>query len=178
MAKVDPQLAKILTQMTRYHFEDRYQSAQSALQALTAFSQAGINKPQPITTINQSVLNDLDTTHAAIAASARAENELVAPSLLPDANLQNSIEQSQSHSVSINRQTAPTEIDSSSAIKPQFAKIIFAIAIALGTVIIGGIYLLMQQSILNPQLDTPAPSEIPNSSTPRMKQGEGFRKNL
>ncbi|HEY9769423.1 MAG TPA: serine/threonine-protein kinase [Coleofasciculaceae cyanobacterium] len=179
LAKVDPQLAEILTQMTRYQFEDRYQSAQTALQALTAFSQAGTTKPQSITTINQSVLNNLDTTHSAIAASARAENELVAPSLLPDANLPNSIEQSQSHSVPINRQTAPTEIDSSSEIKPQFAKIISAIAIALGTMIIGGIYLLMQQSILKPQLNnTPAPSEIPNSSTPRMKQGEGFRKNL
>ncbi len=171
LAEIDPQLAQILTQMTRYHFEDRYQSARSALQAVNDFSQDVPTKLQLTTTIDRSVLDD------STAASAKTENESVARSLLPGINLGNPIEPSQSYSVLPNKQTAASKTNSSSE-KSKFTRIIFTGAIALGAVIFGGIYFLMQQTVLQPQLDRPAPSDIPDSSTPRVKQGEGFRKDL
>ena len=45
LVSVSPGLAKILTQMVRYHFRDRYQNAAEALQALQALSL--VRKPEP-----------------------------------------------------------------------------------------------------------------------------------
>ncbi|MGF1591469.1 MAG: protein kinase [Pleurocapsa sp.] len=176
LAKIDPQLAKILTQMTRYHFEDRYQSASSALQAVNDFSKDVPTKLQLTTTIDRSVLDNSDENPLTTAASAK--EEAIAVSSLPGTNLGNPIEPSQSYGVLPNRQAVVTETNASSSMKSAFAKIIWGAAIALGAVIFGGIYLLMQQTILQPPLEPPAPSKIPNSSTPRIKQGEGFRRDL
>ncbi|MGL4881135.1 MAG: protein kinase domain-containing protein, partial [Waterburya sp.] len=47
LADVNPQLAKILTKMTKYHFKDRYQSATVVLQALDSIPNANSIEPQP-----------------------------------------------------------------------------------------------------------------------------------
>ena len=51
---VSPGLAKILTQMTRYHFKDRADSATEILQELAKLPTSNITKPQSITAVHPS----------------------------------------------------------------------------------------------------------------------------
>ena len=152
LAQVDPRLAKILTQMTRYHFKDRYQSARSALQDLKSLCDERV-KPQAIATVT---------------TSAPGEPEL-AVTPLSNYNLPNTVEQN-SHS---DLSSLAREMNSDSVTVPQFEKrtSLRGMAIALILIIIGGAYLLMQQS----QSDIPTSEP---SSTPRVNQGEGFRRDL
>ncbi|MGB5715156.1 MAG: serine/threonine-protein kinase [Waterburya sp.] len=176
LAEVNPGLAKILTEMTRYHFEDRYQSAQEALQALNAFSDVGVTKPQSYTTINQSLSDDLNTNYVTtVAVSNISANESAAPALSANTNLPSQHYYISLPIPSLDVQTKPiSELAQPILGKKEVSKTIkpfVSLAIALGSIIIGGIYLFMQQ---------PAPEspQIPDSSTPRMDQGDGFRDNL
>lgn len=160
LAKVDPRLAKILTQMTRYHFKDRYQSAREALQDLKSLCDA--IKPEIVTV--ESSLSSEDVT-----TSALAEPELAVTSV-SNHNLPNTIEQNPN---SVGDLSLATEISPDSVTVPLFEKrtSLRGIAIALILIIIGGAYFLMQQS----QSDIPTSKP---SSTPRVNQGEGFRRDL
>ena len=164
LAKVDSRLAKILTQMTRYHFKDRYQSARSALQDLKSLCDARVT--QAIASVEGSLLSE-DVT---VTTSAQAEPELAVTSV-SNYNLPNTDEPN----LNSDRDLSPlaTEINADSVTVPQFEKrtSLRGIAIALILIIIGGAYLLMQQSQSN------IPTSKP-SSTPRINQGEGFRRNL
>lgn len=158
LAKVDPRLAKIITQMTRYHFKDRYQSARSALQDLKSLCDA--IKPQAIATLERSFT---------VTTSAPAEPELAVTSV-SNYNLANTVEPNLNSDRDL---SLATEISPDSITVPQFEKrtSLRRMAIALILIIIGGAYLLIQQSQSN------IPTSKP-SSTPRMNQGEGFRRDL
>jgi serine/threonine-protein kinase len=153
LAKVDPRLAKIITQMTRYHFKDRYQSARLALQDLKSLCDARV-RPQAIATVT---------------TSAPGEPELAVTSV-SNYNLANTIQPNLNSDRDL---SLATEISPDSVTVPQFEKktSLRGMAIALILIIIGGVYLLMQQSQSN------IPTSKP-SSTPRTNQGEGFRRDL
>jgi len=184
LAQVNPGLTKVLNQMTRYDFQDRYQSAAEALQALNALSDAGKTKSQSLTTINQSLSDDSKEASATTAAvSDTLKPKSVAPVLSSNSNLPSQTEaNSNKQYVSFPKLTPdikpnPVSQVASSRLGKQKAsqnkhKISYVnVAIALGAIIIGGIYLLMQQT-------TPNSSPIPDSETPRLNQGEGFRDDL
>ena len=168
LAKVDPRLAKILTQMTRYHFKDRYQSARAALQDLKSLCDARVKPHSTFTT--ERTLKSEDVTFFTVSTSTKAEPELAVTSV-PNHNLPNTIQPN----LNSDRDLSPlaTEISPDSVTVPQFEKrtSLRGIAIALILIIIGGAYLLMQQSQSN------IPTSKP-SSTPRVNQGEGFRRDL
>ena len=167
LASVDPRLAKILTQMTRYHHQDRYQSAREALQDLMNFCKAKNKSTKIAASLSTSEDIAYSTT---VSTSTHAEPELAVRSV-SNYNLPNTIEQNP-HSVGEISPLA-TKISVDSITIPQSEKRrVWGIAIALILIIIGGAYLFMQQS----SSDTPTPPE-PNS-TPRINQGEGFRRDL
>ena len=167
LASVDPRLAKILTQMTRYHHQDRYQSAREALQDLMNFCKAKNKSTKIAASLSTSEDIAYSTT---VSTSTQAEPELAVRSV-SNYNLPNTIEQNP-HSVGEISPLA-TKISLDSITIPQSEKRrVWGIAIALILIIIGGAYLFMQQF----SSDTPTPPE-PNS-TPRINQGEGFRRDL
>ena len=167
LASVDPWLAKILTQMTRYHHQDRYQSAREALQDLMNFCKAENKSTKIVASLSTGEDIAYSTT---VSTSTQAEPELAVRSV-SNYNLPNTIEQNP-HGVGEISPLA-TKISVDSITIPQSEKRrVWGIAIAFILIIIGGAYLFMQQS----SSDTPTPPE-PNS-TPRINQGEGFRRDL
>jgi serine/threonine-protein kinase len=182
LTQVNPRLAKILTKMTRYHFEDRYQSAQEALQALNALSDANVSTPQSVTATNQSLSDDLNTNYlTSMSVFGSSGNESAEPRLSTDTNLPSQTEQNQKqHYISLPMPSSDLQLKPVAPLaqprlgKQKVLKMIkpFAsLAIALVTIVIGGIYFLMQQPV-------PESPQIPNSGTPRVDQGKGFRDDL
>ncbi len=182
LAQVNPRLAKILTKMTRYHFEDRYQSAQEALEALNALSDADVTTPQSVTAINQSLSDDLNTNYLTpVSVSGSSGNESAESSLSTNTNLPSQTEENQKqHYISLPMPSPDLQLKPVAPLAqprlgkqkiPQIIKSFASLAIALVSIVIGGIYFLMQQ---------PAPKspQIPNSGTPRVDQGKGFREDL
>lgn len=182
LAQVNPGLAKILTQMTRYGFKDRYQSASEALQALNTFLDPGTTKPQSLTTINKPLSDDLTNNNAAtITVSDTLDNKLVDPALATHSNLPSQTEPRQNQQyVSLPRLSPdimlqPVAEAAQSRLGKRFLpklKIPYlSLAIALVVITIGSIYLVVQRS----------PSQLPHtpdSTTPRVNQGDGFREDL
>lgn len=176
LAQVNPGLAKILTQMTRYGFKDRYQSASETLQALNTFLDVGITKAQSPKTINQSLSDNLNGNDAAtVAVSDTVENKSVAPALSPNTNLPSQTEPKQNQQyVVLPRLSPDMMLKTSSALAPPVLgkKILFpSLIIALVTIAIGSIYLFIQQT-------PPDSNQIPDLKTPRLDQGGGFREDL
>lgn len=177
LVQVKPSLAKILTKMTRYHFKDRYQSASEALQALSILIDAGKTKPQSITTINQSVSDTSSNYSSKIAVSGTSVDQSAASTLSPNNKLpsQNQPYEISSPIKSPNVEIKPISQPAKPVLTPEKVapkKIPFlSLAIALVAIIIGGIY------IFRPQTPNKSPV-IPESSTPRLDQGDGFRDDL
>lgn len=172
LAKVDPRLAEILTKMTRYHSQDRYQSAREALQDLKNFCRTRA-KPQLLITAEQTLPSEPAIHSTTFAASAKVEPELAATSI-SNYDRQNTVRQNLNNNRDVDRLSIASEMgfNSATVLPLRKRKNIWGITIAFILTIIGGAYLLLQQSAS----DTPSSPE-PNS-TPRMNQGEGFRKDL
>ncbi len=182
LAQVNPRLTTILTKMTRYHFEDRYQSAPEALQALNVLSDADVTSPQSVTAINQSLSNDLNTNYLTpVSVSGSSGNKSAEPGLSTHSNLPNQAEQNpKQHYISLPMPSPDLQLKPVAPLAqhrlgkqkvPKIIKSFASLAIALVTIVIGGIYLLMRQSV-------PESPQIPNSGTPRVDQGKGFRDDL
>ena len=182
LAQVNPRLAEILTKMTRYDFEDRYQSASEALQALNVLSDADVTTPQSVTATNQSLSDDLNTNYlTTVAVSSSSGNESAVPALSTHSNLPSQTEDNQNQDyIYLPIPSPDLKLKSVAPLAqhrlgkqklPQIIKPFASLAIALVTIVIGGIYFLMQQSV-------PESPQIPNSGTPRVDQGKGFREDL
>lgn len=157
LAKIDPKLAAILTKMTRYYERDRYQSAREALQALNDFANGMAEFPK----ISSKVSSDEDNlrlTNATVATPA-TNNMAVTPVIT---NVR--------HELSTNITPVHSTIDRLPA-KPKTN--LWAIAMVLVIAIAGGVYLL-----ISPSLNTPVSPDNSDSLTPRVRQGDGFRRNL
>ena len=190
LADISPQLAKILTKMTRYHFKDRYQSAGEALQALATLPESNVNKPQSVTAIYPSRSDFTESSSlTTVSDSSISANELLPTSLINSTTSQNVIGQS-SPPEAISQATVPSaiahnpqftakEINRVSSVNQQINShknvgksknmTIWGLAIALSGAIIGGTYLLTQEPIKTPSTPKKPPTE-------RVDQGEGFRK--
>ncbi len=228
LANVSPQLAQVLTQMTRYQPDERYQSATEVLQALDTLYNVEVE--------NQSIAANeninLETSEAVqtpnIIASPAVEK--FQPSVSNTLNTNENMGQNtgynvvaldnklalikvnpvftQSHRLLRPKRTEPSyEVCSTgeracphltpatqlraavtvgqlksqlNAKKPKYRNIssleIASLAIAITTLIIGSIYILLQQPNAEYKGNSPANSNGPSLSTPRMNQGEGFRK--
>ena len=181
LRRVSPQLAQILTKMTRYNFTDRYQSAAEALQALDALNDSGVTQSKLDTAIALSLAGNL-TKNAAqtITVTQTEQHNLPSPLISASKVDLTSINQDL---VAVDQQSAaikldlPLPITNSSEKKNNKVRAITSLAIALGVVAFGAIYWLMQQTSPKSEFELKSPQEsIPQ--TPRLDQGEGFRDNL
>ena len=179
LANVSPQLAQVLTQMTRYQPDERYQSATEVLQALDT-------------------LYNVEVEHQSIAANENINWEtseavnppnIIASPVVVNAINQNTSEsrgQNIGHAVALDHQLMPVKVNLSeqSQLKSQLnaKKLKYknisslenaSLAIALITLMIGGIYILLQQPSAGDK-GSPANSNGPSLSTP-INQGEKFR---
>jgi serine/threonine protein kinase len=194
LANVSPQLAKILTQMTRYHFKDRYQSAMEVLQALNSLTNNDLIQPQSEYNPAESWPYSPDVINLEPSSTSNlVETEATATPSFDPSNLDNNVDQKSDYVYTSKNKIAVTRVEpiafnninnqqiksqpikSKSSNKPGGGltitrKIILAIAFLI--IAIGGVYLFIQltaeQSGNNPS----------NSDTPRIDQGKGFRKNL
>ena len=169
-------LVAVLTKMTRYNHVDRYQSAREARQALTTLSNIIIT---PATTnTNKSFTQQIGATQVTtFTSSAISDIQPVAIPALTETNLPNNSSTSQNLSQAAAHPSTATQANlvAEPATSKSRNKGIWGVAIALIAIIAGGSYFLAQQSVTEPQLETPV---APDSKTPRAKQGEGFRDDL
>ncbi len=191
LANVSPKLAQVLTQMTRYQPDERYQSATEVLQALDTLydvevenQSIGVNK-----NINWETSEAVNPPN--IIASPVVEKFQPFSNAI-NLNTDENIGQNTGYNaVALNNKLTPIKVNpvftqgqfksQLNVNKPQYKNIssleIASLAIALITLIIGGIYILLQQPNAV-QKESPANSNGPSLSTPRMNQREGFRKSL
>lgn len=181
LADVSSPLAEILTKMTKCNHEERYQSAQEAKQALadltqtiaTASTSDNINKSfterigtARLTTFTSSAISDLQPVAASAPTIAEREDNSFAnqdPGLsLAHQSTTNSLHPNP------NTKTVPA--------KPN--KAFWKIALAFGIIALGSSYFWKRQFMTKPPLETPVAPNMTDSKTPRVRQGEGFRKNL
>ena len=185
LANVSPQLAKVLTQMTRYQPNERYQSATEVLQAL--YNVGGKNQS---IAVNENI--NLQTSEA-----VQTPNIIASPvvekfqpfSNATNLNMNESMGQNTGYNATaLNNKLAPVKVNpiftqsqlksQLNAKKPKYRNIssleIVSLTIALITFMIGGIYILLQQPSAE-QKGSPANSNGPSLSTP-INQGEKFRK--
>jgi serine/threonine protein kinase len=203
LANVSPQLSHILTQMTRYHFKDRYQSATAVLQALNSLSDTSLPEtnvipPQPEHNPSTSwpytpELSSIQTDPSSALAETKPRTPLSWDNSDDENELDNNEYQKSKYvytsknKIAVTRvepvafettnnkqiQSQPTSNESLTKTGGGKGKIW---AIASVIVIIGGTYLFTQFAF-KPQ-NNPTPTEQPESDTPKVDQGEGFRKNL
>ena len=178
-ADISPELAEILTRMTRYHFKDRYKSAREVLQALDKLPNLA-TKVQSFTNLQPASDISLDGT----ASVSQMPKLTVLPTAIHTAEPIERNEASQQIANS-DRQFDDTVINSQFIIRSpvkQSKSRIFSLAIAFLVVsLVGvGLYSLVQQPALEPEIDTieERQESQPKEPTRRLPQGEGFRKNL
>ncbi len=182
LADVSSSLAEILTTMTKCNHTERYQSAQEARQALTALTNATVTTPAiPVETkTNKSLSQNISTVSlTTFATSAISDHQPISTSTSTGNELHHKSSPNQTLSLADDLSVGTQlNLASNTASPKSRGKGIWAMAIAFGAVIIGGAYFLIQQSGTEPQLETPVSPATPDSSTPRAKQGRGFRDNL
>ncbi|MEO0836903.1 MAG: serine/threonine-protein kinase [Cyanobacteria bacterium J06642_3] len=180
LTQVSPQLAQILTTMTRYNFTDRYQSAAAALQALNVLNDFDVTKSKLDTAIAPSLADNLTSNAAQTVTFPRLEQRNLSSSLTSDSKVDlTSVNQDL---VAVDQQSAAIKLDlplriTTSSEPKNKVRSIAALAIALGVVIFGIIYWLVQQNSPKSQFELQSPQES-TPRTPRLDQGEGFRDNL
>ena len=189
LADISPQLANILTKMTRYHFQDRYQSAGEALQALASLTESNVSKSQSVTATESPHLNFPELNNLSkISASSISEPELSPASVLNNSTSQKAISEATAQRLDHNSQFSGAQINPISDVNQETNSnshhnvgkskkmTILGLAIALGMIIFGGTYLFTQPS---KQQNLPsAPYNPPESPTEKIDQGEGFREDL
>ena len=192
LANVSPNLAQILTQMTRCQVEDRYQSATEILQDLHKLARVNITEPQSVTAIDSTKIVNQSRSQSIHTGSVR-NNKVVA---LPVVNNQTNVDR-QSAIADSTESIPATTIDRPSSANPNLPVksrpkgTIFAILALVATVAVVGTYFFLEQ--LNPEstIDLPQTTDsqpnnsgdresesLPANPTERMPQGEGFRDDL
>ncbi|MEM7595032.1 MAG: serine/threonine-protein kinase [Cyanobacteria bacterium P01_A01_bin.83] len=181
LIQVSPQLAQILTTMTRYNFTDRYQSAAEALQALDALTDFNLTKSKLDTAIAP-VADNLTSNAAQTITFPQLEQRNRSFSLISASKVSStSVNQ---NLVAVDQQSAaikldlPSPITTSSESKNNKVRSITGLAIALAIVIFGAIYWLIQQNSPKSPLENLQSPPESTPQTPRLDQGEGFRDNL
>ena len=180
LANVSPQLAQVLTQMTKYQPDERYQSATEVLQALDTLYNLEVE--------NQSIAVN-ENINWETSEAVQPKNIISSP-LVVNAINQNTSEsrgQNIGHAAALDHQLMPVKVNLSkqsqfksqlNAKKPKYKNIfsleIASLAIAMITLIIGGIYILLQQPSAGDKGNSPANNNGPSLSTP-INQGEKFR---
>ncbi len=193
-SKVSSELAQILTQMTRYHFKDRYQSATEVLEALDRLPTANMTKPQSITTDFQSFATDaVETTEVRVSAKSASEPSPVTASMVDEPVSNHLLANESQEAIAFSNRLNQSEVKVQSPAKSAQSskKVIVSLIVALGLIISIGVYLLLRQSSSETEIDLPADSNDrpsipsdrqlptePSNPTERMQQGEGFREDL
>ncbi|WP_019505689.1 serine/threonine-protein kinase [Pleurocapsa sp. PCC 7319] len=192
LADISPQLAEILTKITRYHFKDRYQSAEEVLQALTPLLDKTISKSDSASANEPSSSSSTEFHNLTpVSASPTIDNGLPPTSVIDGGTSHYIIGQTSNFPAPQNSQAVASKIrpfpdanyenisePAQPAGKSKNRKIL-GVAIACGVAIMGGMYLFIRQPITDNQPNTPdSPNELPSSPTERINQGEGFRKDL
>ena len=185
LADISPNLAEILTKMTRYHLKDRYQSAEEVFQDLDALKNSsldatqhvhqddGRNLPQPLIT-NPLPSNAKDSTPITIIrGTAISEEYSDTTSSSVSTDLQNDTTESEADSRA-NIQSLPNAVNQPVRPVQHQSKGVGKIALAMGILVISGGLFFLMQFVLQSRID---PQTSP-SNTPRVEQGEGFRKGL
>ncbi len=187
LANVSPQLAQVLTQMTRYQPNERYQSATKVLQALDTLYNVEV-KNQSIA-VNENInWETSEAVHPKNIIASPVVEKFQPFSNTVNLNTDENIGQKSYNAVALDDKLTPIKVNSVftqsklksqlNAKKPKHRNIssweIVSLAIALITFMIGGIYILLQQPNTE-QKRSPANSNEPSLSTP-INQGEGFRK--
>ena len=190
LADVSLDLAQILTQMTRYHFEERYQSATEILQDLHQLAGVNVTKPQSATAIDSTKIVNQSRLQS-IHGGSVIENKVVA---LPILNNQSTVEGK--NAIAETTESLPaTTLDRpfpvNSSVKPHSKVMIGSILTLVVMVAVGSIYLFWEQSNPEPTINLPKTTDsqpnnsrdrgsesLPANPTKRMPQGEGFREDL
>jgi hypothetical protein len=188
--------------MTKYHFKDRYQSATVVLQALDSIPNANSIEPQTENNPAESLLDSSEANNVApVFISPFAETKPINTPNLPNLD-ENNLDLEVHHNSeyvytsknkiavtrvepiafkNINNKQLQSQPTNNSSNKTRGSLAInrpVVLAIALVTAIIGGGYLVTQFALKQPSNNPTTPTEQPDSDTPRIDQGEGFRKNL
>lgn len=162
-AIVSQSLAEILTRMTRYHFKDRYQSATDVLQALNKISStSNVTKPQSVTAIYTA------TANKTIAQHTETNSTLAIPTIDYDSEIDST---QQMDATVIN----PSSIFDSTVKPPKHSKLPMAIAAISAIIASIGAYLLIPLSKIDPSKTL---ENQPQGATERVRQGDGFRRDL
>ena len=172
-ARVSPELSAILTRMTLYHFQDRYKSARDVLQALKQLPNAEIaTKIQSSTNVQTSITEELSES---IEISQPASEIVPNPTFSVNRN-DFSGTATKNHALKnisvVNSRATP--------LKPKSKQINLVILGAIASTVLIGVYWITQQSDakLNPFPANRLENKQLNPPTKRMKQGEGFRKDI
>ena len=172
-AKVSPELSAILTRMTLYHFQDRYKSAKDVLQALKQLPNAEIaTKIQSSTNVQTFITEELSES---IEISQPASEIVPNPTFSVNRN-DFSGTATKNHALKnisvVNSRATP--------LKPKSKQINLVILGAIAFTVLIGVYWITQQSDakLNPFPANRLENKELNPPTKRMKQGEGFRKDI
>ncbi len=178
LANVGLQLAQVLTQMTKYQPDERYQSATEVLQALDTLYDLEVE--------NQSIAVN-ENINWETSEAVQPKNIISSPVVVNAIN-QNTSDRGQNigHGVALDHQLMPVKVNLSeqsqiksqlNAKKPKYRNIsileIASLAIAVITLTIGGIYILLQQPS-SEYKGSPANSNGSSLSTP-INQGEKFK---
>lgn len=174
-ANVSHSLSAILTRMTRQYVSDRYQSAQDVLSSLDELP--GIaTKVQHVTDIQQDTASISETSQSAKfvvlprVSDIQINQDRLAKTAIKEFNPVNVTTVNPNNS----------KYAAHSSVKTKKNKNIWLAIAFIGTVGLG-IYLVVQQSLLELKIDHPINRELedrPQKSNQRLKQGEGFRKDL
>ena len=174
-ARVSSELAVILTRMTRYHFKDRYKSAKDVLQALKHISNTEEGtKIQSSTDVQTSITEELSEP----TEIARSASETISyfTSTVDRHNSNIAVKNYDRSNVTIvNSSTAPSKPKHKQKAIVIWGTIVIAFTVGIA------VYWIMQKS--GAKLDfLPADRQLKNEQsnppTERMKQGEGFRKDI
>ena len=175
---ISPELAAVLFKMTRYHFKDRYQSATEVLQALDKIGK--VTKLQTVTAVDPDTVISPDNENKVGVAAGSSNNSLAAISVLNNTNSGSAIAPNNRLSATVDN--GSYRLQSADKLPKKGNAGLIVTAIVLIACI--GAYLTVQQIFSKPDIpadynNLPANKDPSNPNpTPRIKQGDGFRKDL
>ena len=178
-AQVSPELAAILTRMTRYHFKDRYGSVKEVLQELDRLPTVATEVQSSTTDVQLPIENgSLNNT---IEVVNRAKRATLYPSTVNHHDLFPAVTEAYPTKSDATVIESQIEFKSARPSPPKSKnKNLPVLVMAFAILVLGlGAYLMMQQFDLKlDKLPVNQPLDNPNKSQERMEQGEGFRKDI
>ncbi len=176
LGNVSQELSAILTSMTRYHFKDRYQSAKDVLQALDKLPNVA-TKVQSLTEVQSSVSPSIAST--SISEPAKFVELPSVTSVVNRDDFSHTATKNH-HDINatvINSKSAKQSPDKSKNLNFLWCAIAFLLVSTVGI----GLYFTMSQPASELENEAPIDKELedkPPKPIERLKQGDGFRKDL